>query len=416
MLVVSLEDVKLVKPENGQVFAQWEYKHLKKYGKSTGKFNLECGRASRTGPGKFIFVTNEGRNIFTHIHGNIQTLGNKKEEGSDTLGAQSPTKPLPQSSSARNSSKKSQEAPAAIGKTSIPEYAVVDKSKKKKKRSSLMVSSSHDKDIATTTGVKAGVFRKLDENVYDTPIIDSIKPKQQPAEQKPTDESGYSLPSFFDSAPTKTVMSADTHNQQPQEAMDTPFGDEDPFAGYSVPAFDVEPPTQAPAKVKPTGKNPFFDDDNDAKYEAPMMSDDQPMKWQESKFVQPTTQSKTKEPVTGDYDVPPELDDDELVAFSNNPFSNSSNTYSSPFDKKQDYVNIPTLDQKRDYSNDTAHVPSYSSTNDGTTTTTALSFDSDEDDDGAVINPLLNVKDFGSYLGTGGDDDMWADLIKQNFN
>ena len=76
--------------------------------------------------------------------------------------------------------------------------------------------------------------------------------------------------------------------------------------------------------------------------------------------------------------------------------------------KKKDYANVSTLDQKRDYTNDTAHVPSYSSTNDGTTTTTALSFDSDEEDDGAVINPLLNVEDFGRYLDTGGDDDMWA--------
>ena len=52
LLVVSLHDIKLVKPENGQVFAQWEYKHLKK-----------CGRASKTGPHTFIFVTKEGRKI-----------------------------------------------------------------------------------------------------------------------------------------------------------------------------------------------------------------------------------------------------------------------------------------------------------------------------------------------------------------
>ena len=417
LLVVSLEDVKLVKPESGQVCVQWEYKNLKKYGKSTGKFNLECGRASKTGPGKFVFVTNEGRKIFTHIHGNIQTLGNKKEGGSDTVGVQPPTKSLPQSSMTRSSSKKSHEAPAAIGgKSSIPEYAVIDKSKKKKKRSSLMVSSGQDKDIATTTGVKAGVFRKLEENVYDTPIIDSIKPKQQPVEQTPVDAPGQSLPSFFDSAPTKTVVNADTHNQQPQEVMDTPFGDEDPFGGYSVPAFDSTPPAQAPAKVKSPGKNPFFDDDDDPRYEVPMMSDDQPVEWQESKFVQPITKSKAKETVTGDYAVPPEPDGDELVAFSNNPFSNSSNTYSSPFDKKQDYANVPTLDQKHNYANLVTQVPSYSSTKDGMTTTTALSFESDEEDDGAVINPLLNFDDFGQYLDSGGDDDMWADLVKQSFN
>ena len=94
LLVISLDGVKLVKPENGQVFAHWEYKHLKKYGKSTGKFNLESGRASKTGPGTFIFVTNEGSKIFNHIHGNIQKLGSKKETETDTVDVQSPHKPL----------------------------------------------------------------------------------------------------------------------------------------------------------------------------------------------------------------------------------------------------------------------------------------------------------------------------------
>lgn len=401
LLVVSMEDIKLVKPENGQVFAQWEYKHLKKYGKSTGKFNLECGRASKTGPGKFIFVTNEGRKIFNHIHGNIQTLGSKKEGEPGTVGPPSPEKPSPPTSSAKKLSKKSHEAPAAIGKTSVPEYAVVDKSKKKKKRSSLMVYSSQDKDIATTTGVKAGVFRKLEENVYDTPILESIKPKQQTTEQKPADvPSGYSLPNFFDSAPTKTVTNANTASQQPQQVVDSPFGDEDPFAGYSVPMIDSASSTKQPAKVKPKGKNPFIDDPG---YESPMVPDDQPMDWQESKLVQPAAKSETKEMITGDYDVPPELDD-ELVAFSTNPFSNSGNTYTSPFNKKPDYAN------------DAMHVPSYTSTKDGMTTTTALSFESDEEDDSAVINPLLNVEDFGQYLNADGDDDMWADLVKLNVN
>ena len=84
-----------------EVFAQWEYKHLKKYGKSTGKFNLESGRASKTGPGTFIFVTKEGRKIFNHIHGNIQMLGSKKEVESETVDVQLPHK-LAQSSSAKS--------------------------------------------------------------------------------------------------------------------------------------------------------------------------------------------------------------------------------------------------------------------------------------------------------------------------
>ena len=407
LLVISLDDIKLVKPENGQVFAQWEYKHLKKYGKSTGKFNLESGRASKTGPGTFIFVTNEGRKIFNHIHGNIQMLGSKKEVESETVEVQLPQKPLPQKSSAKSLPKKSHEAPAATGsKSSIPEYAVVDKSKKKKKkRSSLMVYSSQDKDIATTTGVKAGVFRKLDENVYDTPILESIKPKQQTAKQKlasnvPVDDDvpGYTAPNFFDSAPTKTVTSVNTTSQETQQVTDSPVGDEDFFAGYSVPSFDSAPSVEEPVKVKPSGKNPFIDE---PRYDTPIVPD-QPMEWQESKLAQPTAKSQPKQAITGDYDVPPEPDD-ELVAFSNNPFLNSSNTYHSPFDKKQDYAN-------------TMQIPSYTSSTDATVTTTAMSFESDEDDDGAVVNPLLNVEDFGQYLDADGDDDMWADLVKQKFN
>ena len=73
-------------------------------------------------------------------------------------------------------------------------------------------------------------------------------------------------------------------------------------------------------------------------------------------------------------------------------------------------------DQKHDYANVVTQVPSYSSTKDGMTTTTALNFESDEEDDGAVINPLLNIEDFGQYLDSGGDDDMWDDLVKQSFN
>ena len=55
-------------------------------------------------------------------------------------------------------------------------------------------------------------------------------------------------------------------------------------------------------------------------------------------------------------------------------------------------------------------IPSYTISTDAT-----VSFESDEDDD-AVVNPLLNVEDFGQYMDANGDDDMWADLVKQKFN
>ena len=52
-------------------------------------------------------------------------------------------------------------------------------------------------------------------------------------------------------------------------------------------------------------------------------------------------------------------------------------------------------------------IPSHTSSTDATITTTAMSFESDEeDDDGAVVNPLLNVDDFSRYLNADGDDDV----------
>lgn len=400
--MISLDDVRLVKPESEEVAIQWEYKHLKKYGKSTGKFNLECGRASKTGPGRFIFVTNEGRKIFNNIHGNIQLLGSKKEEGTATMGAQSLNKPSPQSSPARSLPKKSHEAPAAIGKSSIPEYAVVDKSKKKKKRSSMMELSNQGSNIATTTGAKFGVFRKLDENPYDTPILESIKPKQLTSKQKPVanvpvedDVPGYAVPTFFNSAPTKTTINVNTASKQTWQGMDTPFGDEDPCGGYSVPSNEVTS-TQKPVKK---GTNPFLDDNDDSTYESPMVPDE-PVQWEDSKLTKLTTKSETKK-VTGDYDVPP----DALVTFADNPFSNSAHTYSSPIDTKKDYVNDTTN-----------ALPSYASSKDGTATTTAMRFESDDEDEDAIINPLLNVEDFAQYLNTDGDDDMWADLVNPKFS
>ena len=282
-----------------------------------------------------------------------------------------------------------------------------------------MVNSNQDGDIATTTGTKVGVFRKLDENVYDTPLLETIKPKQQTVKQSPAgippiddDTNGYSTP-MFDSATTRTVtkQQPSVASQQPQDA---PFGDEDPFTGYSTPSFDFVPSVHEPGKVKPSGKNPFIDE---PEYEAPMVPD-QPIEWQDSKLVQSTEEKKV---VTGDYDIPPEPNDlvafssnpgdydippepDDLVAFSSDPFSNSSNTYTS------------LLDTKRDYVNDVTSAPSYNSSKDGTTTTTALSFESDDGDDDAVINPLLDVEDFAKYLDADGDDDMWANLLNQKFN
>ena len=164
--------------------------------------------------------------------------------------------------------KKSHKAP---GKSSILEYAVVDKSKKNKKRSSLMVYSSQDKDIATTTGVKAGVFHRM----FDTFILESIKPKQGTTKQKPASNIPGYTHKFFDSAPTKTVTNINT-SPETQQVMDSPFGDEDPCACSKSEAVQL-------------GRNPF------TRYETPMVPD-QPMEQID------TTNSKAPE-ITGDCDI-----------------------------------------------------------------------------------------------------------------
>ena len=109
------------------------------------------------------------------------------------------------------------------------------------------------------------MFRKPDENVYDTLILESIK---ETAINKSL-QVMYQLMTYLDilflslnfliqHLATKTVIATNINTTSPetQQVMDSPFGI--PLhAGCSVPSFDLACSIEEPVKVKPSGKNPF---------------------------------------------------------------------------------------------------------------------------------------------------------------
>ena len=346
-LVIASDGVKLVHPDSGVEVTDWDYKYLKKYGKSTGKFNLETGRASKTGQGRLVFITTQGPQIFTQIHGNIQFLGSKKKSQAESGERRSKSLHIQPTDAATSQPKVAQEASASFDPTA--EYAVVDKSKKKKKRGGSI--SSHGKpdgSIATTTGIKAGTFRRISDNtpignnIYDTPIVQSI-PTQQPIAEI--------------QEPVALV------NTQLSGKQDTKM-----IGDYDVPLL---PSSNAGISTSPASLSPSSG--------------------------MPTSASFAS---------------DDLGQFSDDPFSNSGNIVTSPFGNNtdRDYDEVPPEQPERDYFN----VSTFPASNNGTTTTTAFSFG--EDDDDTVFNPLVDVEDFGQYFETGGNDDIWADLVNPKFN
>ena len=351
-LVVASDGVKLVKPDSGVEVADWDYKYLKKYGKSTGKFSMETGRASKTGQGKLVYLTTQGHQIFTQIHGNIQYLGSKKKAAQADSVKQS--KSLHNQSATTSQPKTPHEAPESFNPNA--EYAVVDKSKKKKKRGSITSHGSPEGTIATTTGIKAGTFRRISNdtpvgsNVYDTPMLQSVSTQQT---QQPIAE-------VQEPVQTSTQLFGKQDSRQDTKRVD---GDYDiPMSPSSGAGFSTSPTSMSPSSDMPTS--------------ASFASDD-------------------------------------LGQFSDDPFSNSGNVVSSPFGNVDRDYEVPP-EPERDYSNASTFPAAYSASHDGTTTTTAFSFGDDDDD--TVFNPLVDVEDFGQYLETGGDDDIWADLINQKFN
>jgi len=337
ILVIASDGVKLAKPDSGVEVADWDYKYLKKYGKSTGKFNIETGRASKTGQGKLVFITTQGPQIFTQIHGNIQYLGSKKKAVQAENVQRSKSLHTPSPPPTTSQPKIPHEAPPNFNPNA--EYAVIDKSKKKKKRGSITSHGNPEGTIATTTGIKAGTFRRIsDDNpvgnhIYDTPMLQSA-PAQQPIAEVVPQQDGHQ--------DTKRV---------------------------------------------------------DGDYDIPMSPS--------SGVTSPTSPSPSS---ASDMPTSPSFASDDLGQFSDDPFTNNDNVLTSPFGKADRDYEVP----EHDYSNASAFPASYSASHDGTTKTTAFSFGDDDDD--TVFNPLVDVEDFGKYLETGGNDDIWADLVNPKFN
>ncbi len=78
-LEVTPTGVALIAAHSGASIAEWQYKHIKSYGKSGGNFSLESGRASETGEGSFVFITSCGKEIFGIIHRNIKRLKSERD-------------------------------------------------------------------------------------------------------------------------------------------------------------------------------------------------------------------------------------------------------------------------------------------------------------------------------------------------
>jgi hypothetical protein len=79
-LEISPEHITLIAADSGADIAQWSYRQVRTYGKSSGKFNFECGRLAKTGAGNFVFKTTCAKEIFGVVHHNIKRIRKEMEE------------------------------------------------------------------------------------------------------------------------------------------------------------------------------------------------------------------------------------------------------------------------------------------------------------------------------------------------
>ena len=79
-LEISPEHITLIAADSGADIAQWSYRQVRTYGKTSGKFNFECGRLANTGAGNFVFKTTCAKEIFGVVHYNIKRIRKEMEE------------------------------------------------------------------------------------------------------------------------------------------------------------------------------------------------------------------------------------------------------------------------------------------------------------------------------------------------
>ena len=73
-LDITPETITLIEASSGADVAQWKYRQIRTYGKSSGKFNFECGRTAETGASSFVFKTTCAKEIFGVVHRNIKCI------------------------------------------------------------------------------------------------------------------------------------------------------------------------------------------------------------------------------------------------------------------------------------------------------------------------------------------------------
>ena len=79
-LEITPDHITLVAADSGADIAQWSYRQIRTYGKSSGKFNFECGRLAKTGAGNFVFKTTCAKEIFGVVHNNIKRIRKEMDE------------------------------------------------------------------------------------------------------------------------------------------------------------------------------------------------------------------------------------------------------------------------------------------------------------------------------------------------
>jgi len=112
---LELQDV-----SQGFCIYSWNYKHIRRYGRSSKSFTFEAGRKCVSGDGHFTFVTDAGDKIFHRIQSNTRSLSTSSMPSSDKNDAP----PLPK----RNYSMELEDSDEFSSITSLPETSPISKS------------------------------------------------------------------------------------------------------------------------------------------------------------------------------------------------------------------------------------------------------------------------------------------------
>ena len=78
-LVLAPTSIAIVDVDTGKPIYKWHYKHLKSFGKQSGRFNFEVGKAPQGGTGSYRCITTCSKEIFGVVNRNIKTIRERME-------------------------------------------------------------------------------------------------------------------------------------------------------------------------------------------------------------------------------------------------------------------------------------------------------------------------------------------------